>query len=531
MHIYTDGMGRFPPASVRNKAEKPLLSWRVALLPYLEEGELFKEFHMNESWDSEHNKKLIQRMPRIYKGLNQKLNGEFKTTFVVPVGKETMFPPDGKAIKLTDVTDGTSNTIMALQVNDDSAVIWTKPDDLNVDLANPLKGLDRPDQAGFLTLLGDGAVRHVRLRIGTEKMAALLTRAGGEPLGLTPDDEAPLPGQSVPAPNPFNFMLDERDIQQLEDLGVDINKLRRFLRDGIGDQIGLQMHDASKLFDFDTAAVLGGRERNGVGLSGSQAFGIGMAVQFLTGPFSISIPVKDRKAVDEFLEELDRLGAKNKTQVLFGLGRLEEYVEFYRVPFGEHSIRCWAIKFAGLKWRLYWGRIGDGLYIVNRPFILEDIAAAQARKKEASAPAEPAHAMLKLRPQNWKQVLPVYNLGWAEAHRSACHNNLSMIANVNRGWNDKRPKSNEPDKALYNRVSGVYGSRPFCADGGNYVLAEDGKSCRCTIHGTDIDPRQLAAPAETSPTGRLLKSLAGVSAALTFSDESLRVVVTIDRKP
>ena len=95
--------------------------------------------------------------------------------------------------------------------------------------------------------------------------------------------------------------------------------------------------------------------------------------------------------------------------------------------------------------------------------------------------------MLRLRPENWNAVLPGYNLSWAEANRSACHANLSLIANVNRGWNDRKPAGDSPNAVLMDRVTRFYGVRPFCPDGGTYALSADGKSCKCSIHGDDFD--------------------------------------------
>src|SRR5262249_21734482 len=56
MHSYHDTMGRFPPAIVRDKEGKPLYSWRVLLLPYLEQQNLYNQFKLDEPWDSEHNR-------------------------------------------------------------------------------------------------------------------------------------------------------------------------------------------------------------------------------------------------------------------------------------------------------------------------------------------------------------------------------------------------------------------------------------------------------------------------------------------
>ena len=137
---------------------------------------------------------------------------------------------------------------------------------------------------------------------------------------------------------------------------------------------------------------------------------------------------------------------------------------------------------------------------------------------------------MRLRPDNWNEVLPGYNLGWEEANRAACHENLSLLANVNRGWNDRERSGGAPDAVLMERVARLYSVRPFCPDGGTYTLSADGKACKCSIHGDALDPRQLAAPSPGSATGKLLKSLSGINFTLTFEEDGLRAVATIERK-
>src|SRR5204863_3386120 len=112
-----------------DKRGKPLLSWRVEILPFIEENELFKQFHLDEPWDSEHNKALIAHMPRVFQDPRRPPGDT--TTFLAPVGKGLAFEGD-KPLKINSFTDGTSNTIFIVQANDDRAVPWTKPDDLEV---------------------------------------------------------------------------------------------------------------------------------------------------------------------------------------------------------------------------------------------------------------------------------------------------------------------------------------------------------------------------------------------------------------
>ncbi len=180
MHNYHDVNGRFPARASQDKQGKPLLSWRVQLLPFVEQGQLYREFHLDEPWDSAHNKKLIARMPRLFASPgNPKLAAEGKTTYLAPTGANTMFP-DLKGLKVGDVTDGTSNTIFLVDAADDQAVIWTKPDDLKVDPKEPLKGLGFKYGETVPTLFVDGSVHALKKTIDKDTLRGLFTPDGGE---------------------------------------------------------------------------------------------------------------------------------------------------------------------------------------------------------------------------------------------------------------------------------------------------------------------------------------------------------------
>ncbi len=183
MHNYLDTHKTFPSSSSFDKQGKPLLSWRVHILPYVEQDHLYKQFKLEEPWDSEHNKKLIAKMPAVYKSPFQKKAAAGKTTYLVPVGKDTIFPGP-KGIHIRDITDGTSNTILVVEVNDDNAVTWTKPDDFKVSTKDPLAKLLRPESKGFNAAFADGSVRYLPRTIALKTLRALFTRNGGEVIEL-----------------------------------------------------------------------------------------------------------------------------------------------------------------------------------------------------------------------------------------------------------------------------------------------------------------------------------------------------------
>jgi Protein of unknown function (DUF1559) len=185
IHNYISVHGAFPPAFTQDKAGKPLLSWRVLILPYLEQDPLYKEFHLDEPWDSDHNKALISKIPVTYRCPtgNDNLTAQGKTRYLTPRGKATIFPGT-ETIKLRDVTDGTSNTIMVIDAGDANAVIWSKPDDWDVDAEPDTAAVFRSHSGsqgnGSNFGIADGSIRFLSEKIKPAALKALLSRNGGE---------------------------------------------------------------------------------------------------------------------------------------------------------------------------------------------------------------------------------------------------------------------------------------------------------------------------------------------------------------
>jgi len=178
-HNSHDAQGGFPAPAITSKDGKPLLSWRVKILPYIEEDRLYKQFKLDEPWDSDHNKKLINRIPKVYQNPNLKLeNG--KTTYLVPTGKGGLFANQGKDVKLNSVTDGTSNTIMVVEVPANMAVTWTKPEDWEVSGAEAVDKFLAGLKDGFNAAFADGSVRFIAKKVEPKILKALLTPDGGE---------------------------------------------------------------------------------------------------------------------------------------------------------------------------------------------------------------------------------------------------------------------------------------------------------------------------------------------------------------
>ncbi len=182
-HAYLDRHGTFPAAASYGKAGKPLLSWRVHLLPFLGEEKLYKEFKLDEPWDSPHNKALLAKMPKVYQPHDEALATQHRTTFLAPRGEHLMFP-EKRGVSVREVLDGTSNTILLVDADDAHAVEWTRPGDLKIDERDPLKGLSRRHAGEVLVAFADAAVRTLPGTMAAHQLWALFTRDQGEVVEL-----------------------------------------------------------------------------------------------------------------------------------------------------------------------------------------------------------------------------------------------------------------------------------------------------------------------------------------------------------
>jgi hypothetical protein len=163
------------------------LSWRVALLPYLEDKELYAQFKLDEPWDSPKNKQLLPRIPFVFRHpkADPAKTVEGFTHYRVFVGPGTAFDPTvGRNFRIPrDFSDGLPDTLFVVEAAD--PIEWTRPETADFEYGpnEPLPKLGNGRWLGAAALMGDGKVRFLKKDISECTLRALITRNGGEAVG------------------------------------------------------------------------------------------------------------------------------------------------------------------------------------------------------------------------------------------------------------------------------------------------------------------------------------------------------------
>ncbi len=203
-HNYHDTYGTFPPAFVLGPDGRKWHSWRVLILPMLEQSELYAEYKFDEPWDGPNNRKLLAKMPEIFAcpsrpcetkppvlaigvlacsdGPGPSVANGY-TSYAAVLGKDCAFRGT-KPVSISEITDGTSMTLL-IGESTRTKIPWTKPEDIEIanhpTLGDP-KGFSGPHEGGngMQFLKADGSVRFIHTTTPQAIVDALFTRNGGE---------------------------------------------------------------------------------------------------------------------------------------------------------------------------------------------------------------------------------------------------------------------------------------------------------------------------------------------------------------
>lgn len=171
----------FPPQTMRDKEGKPLmLSWRVTILPYIEQQALYQQFKLDEPWDSPNNIKLLDRMPGVYEAPYLPETKRGHTYLQVFTGPQTVFRKNGMmGLIQISAADGASNTVLVATAA--RAVPWTKPEDIEVG-ADAIKPKMFFGKRGAVILMADGAVRTLSEKVSENTLRSAIDPRDGNPL-------------------------------------------------------------------------------------------------------------------------------------------------------------------------------------------------------------------------------------------------------------------------------------------------------------------------------------------------------------
>lgn len=181
LHNYHDAYDSFPPAYVADANGRPMHSWRVLILPFIDKGLLYERYDFSQPWDSPANLAVGEMMPEVYRCPSSDQMAGNVTNYAAVFGPDSIFR-GAEPVGFRDITDGAGVTLMIGEASG-AGISWTQPVDIDVsngtNLGDP-NGFSSEHVGGVQFLMADGAVRFINADINLQVLESMFTRDGGE---------------------------------------------------------------------------------------------------------------------------------------------------------------------------------------------------------------------------------------------------------------------------------------------------------------------------------------------------------------
>jgi hypothetical protein len=184
MENYHRTYGCFPPAATTDANGQPLMSWRVAILPFLDQDPLYRQYQLSQPWNSPKNLGFVKQMPLEFRCPSDGSPGDGETSYVMITGKNMVGgAPGPRGTSLAQITDGPNRTILVVEVHG-LKIRWTEPRDITLEELNArLRSGGRiAHVASFNVGMADGSVRNLPAKIDPETLRRLATINDGLPV-------------------------------------------------------------------------------------------------------------------------------------------------------------------------------------------------------------------------------------------------------------------------------------------------------------------------------------------------------------
>jgi hypothetical protein len=174
LHNYESAYKHFPARTVISEDGTPLFSGRVSILPFIDQNSIAQNLRMDEPWDSEHNSQFTSIAIPAFG-----VTADGLATVRFPVFPGSMWDGD-EPVTFGKIADGSSNTILSIQVAEKDAISWADPTPWVISESNPMRDVFG-DQDEVVVGMADGSSLTLKKsEMTNKKLKAMLTRAGGE---------------------------------------------------------------------------------------------------------------------------------------------------------------------------------------------------------------------------------------------------------------------------------------------------------------------------------------------------------------